>query len=420
VQIKSVKLVSAVHRPALIAAALAMLLGVVFSVKWHVGNSVADSARQFDAAEVAVFLAPSDPLAHAKLATLKSQNFVPTALPEALVEYEKAVALSPHDWRYWYGLGRMRERNGDGELAESAARRSVELAPNYAQNLWLYGNILLRRGNTNEAFTAMRRAAESDSNYAVHFVNSAAQILKTDDLDKLRQAIGDSPQIRSALTTYLTQDKKFDAAVRVWQDLPAKEKEAAAKDLSNALVTAKQYRAASAVLGQTIASEAEKPAVAKIINADFENDAINKGAFSWQIADGAQPTIAFDTTQKHGGARSLVILFNSITGQEFRAVSQTVAVESGANYDFSVFVKTSGLNAANTVFWEVVDAADGKVLAKTNPVPSGDSDWQKLTASFTTGETTQGVTIRLARVTCTAPPCSITGKIWFDDFRLVK
>lgn len=422
---KSIKLSSLTHRAALVAAALVLLIGVIISASWHIGNAAADSASQFDAAETAVFLAPSDPLAHAKLATLKMQSFVPTALTEALAESERAAALAPHDWRYWYALARMHERLGNGEKAELAARRAAELAPNYAQSLWLHGNILLRRGATDEAFAALRRAAQSDSTLAVHFINTAAQILNTDDFNRWRRAIGDAPPINAALVNYLIQDKKvdekkFEQALTVWRDLPDKEKSETAKDLAAALLNAKQFRNAVTIAAFAAAEETEKPAVGKIINADLESDGINKGAFSWQIADGAQPNIAFDATQKHGGARSLIILFNSVTGQEFRAVSQIVAAESGANYNFSVFAKTGALQTGGTVFWEIADAADNKVLAKTPAVPTGDSDWQQLSTTFTTGETTQAVTIRLVRVACTTPGCSITGRIWFDDFSLIK
>lgn len=415
---KSIKLASGTQRALLIIPALLILLGVVCGFSWYFGDAAAFTARQKETAETAVFFAPTNPLAHSSLATVKTQSFVPAVLSEALESYQQAAALSPHDWRYWYGLGRMRERMGDTEGAERAARRSVELAPNYAPVLWLHGNILLRRGQTAEAFNAMRRAAEADSNFAIHFANAVAQTLKTDDLSLLKQNLGDSAPVRAALVKYLSQDKKFDAAVNVWNELPAKEKSETAQDLTNALLAAKKHRAAVSVLSQSAASETDKPNVGKILNGDFEGEAINTNAFSWQIAEGAQPQIAFDTTQKRGGARSLVIVFNSITGQEFRSVTQTVAVESNTGYSFEVFAKTGNLQSGGTVFWEIVDAADGKILTKTAAVPTGDSNWQKLNAEFTTGSTTEAVIIRLARAQCSVPPCSITGRVWFDDFSL--
>ncbi|MEP6922990.1 MAG: carbohydrate binding domain-containing protein [Pyrinomonadaceae bacterium] len=419
----SIKLVSGwQQRLLLIAIAVLILFGVVGGFCWFLANSIAANAQQPDLVVAAIRLSPSDPLAHAQLATFKTRSFVATDLPEALDEFERSVALSPNDYRYWFALTRMRERIGDTDGAERAARRTVELAPNYAQVLWLEGNILLRRGEQKEAFAQMRRAAEADPQFAIHFVNAVAQTIQTDDTSYLRQTVGDSVSVRSALISYLVQAKKLDAAVNVWEQLPDKEKREIGKALSKALLDAKKYRAALPFYALMAANENEKPLLGRFLNGDFEYDMTVSDAnpFVWQIAAGAQPQIAPFASTKHSGARSLIIIFNSPTSANFRSVAQTIAVENNTQYHFEAFVSTEKLQSGSAVYWEMIDVADNRVLAKTQDIPTGNNDWQKLAADFKTNGTTEAVTFRLTQTACSQPPCPTTGKIWFDDFTLQK
>ena len=384
---------------------------------------MAESAKQANDAETAIYLAPADPSGHAQLATFKTQSFYPDNISVALAEFERAVVLSPNNWRYWYGLARTRERFGDSAGAETAARRAVELAPNNAQVLWLAGNILLRRGQTSEAFTAMRRAAEADAQFTLHFISIAIKTSKTDDFSILRQTIGDSPQILMTLISFLAQEKKLDAALKVWQELPDRNKREAGLDLAKALLEEKKYRAALPFFALLATSEAEKPEIGKFTNGGFEGEIAVKAdlnPFVWQIAQGAQPQISSFAGTKHSGDRSLIILFNLPSSAEFRSVSQTVAVEPNATYNFEVFAKTANLKTKSSIYWEVVDAVSGNILTKTAAVAAPNSDWQKLAANFTSSSATEAVTIRLARAACPLPPCPISGKIWFDDFSLQK
>lgn len=407
----------------LVPAAL-VIIGAITGFCWFFGNSIASNAEQADVAEAAARFAPADPLAPGKAGFIKSQSFVPTDLPDALAEYEKAVALAPHDWRYWLALGKMHERLGDAARAEAAARRAVELAPNYAQTHWLLGNILLRRGKQRDALPEMRRAAEADPTFAVHYLNYAAQTVT--DLNELQKIAGDSPPLRAALVSYLIGEKKLDQAIGLWEKLPATERQATAPVLATAFFAAKQIRAGLPIYTEAMPKDQERPASGKIINGSFESDqSIDVGTttnfFYWLIADGAQPNIGFDNQQKQDGVRSLLLIFDSPTGRDFRAVSQLVPVESAANYRLNLFAKTQDLKSSSTMQWEVRDAADDRLLAQTAAVAVGSSgNWQPLTADFKTGNATEAVTIKLARAACGLPPCSISGKVWFDNFSLQK
>lgn len=417
----SIKIDSAARRVALLVVALACVAAVYFAVKWFLANTIAAHTGERDVAAYAASLAPQDPRPRYTLAALDERTFLAADFTKALSEYEQATSLSPHDFRLWFDLGGARARNGDTVGAEKALRKAIELAPHYSRIHWTLGNLLLREGSTEEAFVEIRKAVENDASYATPAVNTVWQFF-SGDVALITQKIGDSNPIKAALSAYLAKQQRFDEALNLWNALPEGDRQIlyhdSGSELVKSLFAAKRFRDALGVEMQINPRNGEQPQIGKIINAGFESNVAAAGAgdFEWKIADGLQPQIGFDEQQKHGGNRSLVIVFNSPSGQDFRAVQQMIAVESGRNYHFEAFAR-SDLKNPGTVRWEIADAADGKILAATSPVPPI-SDWMPIAAEFTTAPTTQAVIVRLARVGCGASLCPINGKVWFDDFSL--
>jgi len=419
---KSCRLENTLSRAVLPAAALVCLVVAGFFVKWCLANSIAAQVQLKEVAELSVALAPNDPQTHYSLAVLNEKTFLSADLPKSLAEFERATMLAPYDFRLWLALGKARERNGDAAGAELVLKKALALAPNYSSVQWTLGNILLRRGKTREAFGEIRRAAENNVTYRGQAILTAWQIFGG-DLASVRQHIGDAPNLNSTLAVFLAKEKRFDEALEIWDALPAEEKKTTLKSdgdvLFGLMLAEKKYRAALQIQ-QSIEEEtgAESFAPGKIYNGGFESEIIREKAsiFDWHIADGAQPQIGFDDAQKHGGNRSLVIIYNSASGKDFRTVSQTAVAEARKTYAVELFYK-SDLKTAAALRWEVVDASDGKILATTNII-SNNADWTNLKAEFTASENTQAVTLRLARQECKSAVCPILGKVWFDDFAI--
>ena len=419
--LKSIPLNSLVRHIGLPLAALLCLLLVFFALKWYLANTISARAEQKELAQMALDLAPGDPQSHYSMAVLDEKSFLPDDLPKSLAEFERAAALSPYDYRLWFALGRARDRAGDAEGAELAMRKASERAPHYAQVQWSLGNVLLRRGKADEAFAEIRKAVESDAAFANPAVSIAWQIFDG-DAARVSQAVGDSAQAKSVLSAFLARQKRFDEAFGTWNSLSEKDKKEtyrqSSDELLKQLLQAKKFRDALDVQTQIALPDSVKPVAEKITNEGFETG-VNTGSpsvFEWQIADGAQPAIGVDDKQKTGGTYSLVIAFNSPNGQDFRAVQQTIVVSPNKTYKFEVFSRSDWKTPAS-LKWEIVDAADGKILAATPAAPNS-TDWSKLTAAFATASTTEAVTLRLARAACGAPVCPVSGRIWFDDFRL--
>ncbi len=421
--VKSFQLNSFAHRAGLIALGLCCLIFFIFALKWYFGNSIAARAGDKQVAEFALNLAPDDPQTHYAMAVFDEKVFSPENLQKSLAEYESATALAPNDYRFWLGLGKARERSGDAAGAELALRKSLELAPNYALVQWTLGNILLRQGKTQEAFAELQKATESDVKYAAPTVATAGQIFDG-DLAQIRQNIGTSSQINFALVTYLANQKRSDEALEIWNSLPSEEKKTVFKESGEQffamMLAAGKYRNALQIQNQFSDPNEEMPTIEKINNGGFETDvtATKPGVFEWQIADGTIPQIGFDDAQKHGGKRSLVIIFNSSDGKEFRQILQIVTVEPNKKYALEFFYK-SALKTSSTLKWEIVSIPDGKILAATDAL-AAESDWRDVKTEFTTPENTEAVTLRLARDTCQSSICPIAGKVWFDDFNLVS
>ena len=420
--VKSIKLETFAQRALLLGAAFVCLISVFFIFKWCFAYTIATQSEIKEVAEFAVNLAPNIPQTHYALAVLSEKTFLPEDVSKSLAEYEKATSLAPNDYRLWFSLGKARERNGDAPGAELALKKAIELAPSYALLRWTHGNILLRQGKTVEAFAELRQAAESDKTFINPLVATAWQIFDG-DLAQIKQNVGDSTQINFVLPTFLAKQNRFDEAFAIWDSLPADAKKTTFKEngeeFFKQLIETKKYDEALRIQAQIREPDTENFAVGTISNGSFETDIKPKAdVFGWQIADGIQPQIGFDIGQKRNGNQSLVIVFNSPNGQDFRVISNTVVVESGKNYGFEAFYK-SNLKTSATLRWEIVDASDGKVLATTEAV-AGNADWTGLTANFTVPETTQAVTIRLAREICKTTACPISGKIWFDDFNLTS
>jgi hypothetical protein len=75
------------------------------------------------------------------------------------------------------------------------------------------------------------------------------------------------------------------------------------------------------------------------------------------------------------------------------------------------------LKTTATVRWEIIDAADGKILAASGAV-SETTDWTNLSLEFSISGVTEAVVVRLVRADCKSVICPISGKIWFDDFEV--
>src|ERR1700749_4086801 len=84
-------------RIAMILLLLAAGVWSYYAVRWYIGNTLAESfnpsGNNLKVADMAVSLAPSDPLAHWRMAQVTQQLFPLDQQGQSIAEYERAVRL---------------------------------------------------------------------------------------------------------------------------------------------------------------------------------------------------------------------------------------------------------------------------------------------------------------------------------------
>lgn len=418
--LKIIKTTTNVNRAILLTAAIAASLFVWYAAKWNFANSAATRVDQREVADFLTTLAPDDPQVRFAAAVLFDKTFDKADAIRSLTEYEATARLSPNNYFAWIELGRARERNGDIDGAESAFRRALELAPNYADVSWAYGNFLYRNSTDQiKAFDMIRLAAAVRPSYAGPAV-TAALSAANGDVDAARGLIGDSPDINAALTQYFISQKSLDDAFKAWQRIPGERRSGDFATLGRTLagqgINAGKYRLAAAVLAETGA--VPSPMVETVTDGGFEGPVklSDAGAFDWIIAAGTEPLISISSDRVHGGKASLWLVCNTNRASDFREIRQTIAVEPGKTYLLEAYYR-SELRAASTFRFEVLNAADNAVLAASDPLGLN-AEWTPLTVAFTAPNAVDGVIVRFIRDKCPSQICAINGKVWLDDISI--
>lgn len=412
----------------MILAAIFCVGAAWFFVRWNFANMIStrldiDRPESKLVADWLVDFAPADPQSHFTAAALYEKTFDDADLLQSLKEYETATALSPNNYLMWLNLGRARNLNGNTEGADAAFARSLELAPNYAQIQWVYGNFLIRQAKIEEGFTLVAKAAASNSEYSQAAAISALQIFDS-DIAQAQRYLGNTDTTNAALVSALSGQKRSDEAVDVWSNLGAVDRTDKYKKLGETLISnlaaAKKFQLAARVTADLQTSDAERPVVGAVANGGFENAVKlrNAGLFEWQIADGGEPQIGLNETQKHSGKGSLIMAFNSVETAAFRTVTQTVAVVPGGEYDLEIFYR-SDLKSAAKFKWEIADAVAGGVIASTQPLTTA-ADWTSLKATFRVPVSSDGIIIRFVREGCSGLSCPANGKVYLDDIGITK
>jgi hypothetical protein len=412
----------------LLIPALLAILGGWMTVRWYVGDTIAEYAPDvteggLDMARMAVRWAPGDPLAHWRLGSFEEKVFSAENIAAAVAEYETAVRLSPNDYRYWMEFGRALESSGDRESGEKALRRAVELAPAYSHPRWHFGNLLLREGKYNEAFEQLGHAVESDNEMRRPVFDLAMQVFDG-DVNEIAKVACVSPAARLQFASYLVKVDRSDDAMRMWSAVGAADRAGQSeltKEFEQALIDTKQFHAVLTIMRdlepQLATAEPEQ-----FQNGGFESELTQsvRDTFNWMIEARASMQAALDG-QAHSGKNSLRLAFRVPRSLEKIPVSQTVVVEPGTSYRIEFYVRAAEVVSSSTPAVQVTDAVDGSVLGTSIPAPSGTSPWQQVTLDFATKPKHDGITVGLYRAPCAdGQICPIYGNIWYDDFNIKR
>lgn len=412
-----------------------LLLGAGFwsyyVVRWYIGNTLAEyfspTGSGIHVANMAESMAPNDPLTHWRIAQVTQKTFPLDQQGAAIAEYEKAVSLSPYDYRFWMSLGTAHEQSGDPVKAELALKQAVALAPAYAYPHWYLGNLYLRNGRYNEAFAELRSAAEGDSDLLPQLFNLSWEIYSADP-EALKNSVGQDSAVRAKFALYLLTQKRFDDGIRLWNVLTSDEKRANKETAESIVTTLKNESRFHDALNvwNDVASEMFRPKIGDIFDGSFEEPIAyaSDTVFGWQVKNAPQMHIAIDPNKSHSGSRSLRLLFQVRANLDSINVSQLVPVQPNTDYDFECYVATDKLETGSAPQVQVLDANTGVVLFDSSMAPGGTNDWTRVNASFKTSDKTEAIAVKIVRVKCgdveQNPVCPIFGSVWYDDFSLKR
>lgn len=398
-----------------------------FVVRWYLANTIAEyfhpENNRLATAQLAVGLGPDDPLPHWRLGNLIQRELPPDQIGLVVSEYEKAVSLSPNDYRLWMDYGGALEQAGDFERAEKALRQAVKLAPSYASPRWYLGNLLVRTDRYPEGFAELRKASEANDQFQSQLFNLAWQLNK-DDFDALQAAAGTTPGMRAAFAIYLVKRERFDEGLRLWDTLTATEKResrAAADPIIGSLIGKLRFHDAMKIWNEVAPGPSYFASEGHILDRGFEDNlAHGPGAvFGWQVQSNSLVQIGIDAGKGHTGSRSLRLYFQVRSHIDTINVSQLVPVTPNTEYEFECYLKTERLESAETPVIVIANAADDAALVGSDSAPSGNSDWQRIALSFKTGPKAEAIKVKMLRNSCpNSPVCPIFGTVWYDDFDL--
>src|ERR1041385_4100032 len=213
----------------LILVLLAAGVWSYFVIRWYLGNTLAEYSNPADNSlnvpRLAASMAPNDPMPHWRIGQVQQKILPLDQQGPAVVEYEKAVSLSPYDYRFWMSLGTAQEQAGNPAKAEQALKRAVAPAPAYAYPHWYLGNLLIRNGRYDEAFAELRLASQADPELRPQQFNLIWAIYSNDP-DGLKRSVGPNATLQGQFALYLIGQKHFDEGLRLWNDLSVEDKKA--------------------------------------------------------------------------------------------------------------------------------------------------------------------------------------------------
>ena len=401
-----------------------------FVVRWYLGNTLAEyfnpTESNFDAAGLATSLGPGDPLTHWRAAQVLQKNLPLDKQGPAIAEYQKAVALSPNDYRYWMSLGTAYERAGDVSKGEEALRHAITLAPSYSFPHWYLGNLLLRNGRYDEAFAELRVASKEDPELQSQLFGLAFAVYG-EDLESMKKAVGENAADRAAFALNLLTAKHFAEGLKVWDSLSNDDKTAnrnIAKDMIDTLKVNYRFHDALKVWNDSMPTE-YRAELDHVFDSSFEKP-ISRGpeiVFGWQVNNNPQMQMLIDPDRSHEGSHSLKLVFEARANLEAVNVFELVPVQPNTEYDLEWYVSTNDLVTGSAPGVDVLDTMTNGVIASPAPAPTGTNDWTRMSASFKTGDKTEAVLLRIVRVSCATkdtPACPIFGAVWYDDFSIQR
>lgn len=241
-------------------------------------------------------------------------------------------------------------------------------------------------------------------------------------IELLRSGGGNNEQQWRAVLSELAAARNYDLAIELLRasgGVPERDR----RNLFNSLFADKRYQESYAVWltgrGSNVGDNG-----AGITDGGFEVDAFdNQPGFGWRLPRNLQEVrVSFDTAEHREGNRSLRLDWSGDVKPISQVVSQLAIVKPKTRYRLSFAATTRDVVSAGLPIVTVADArpAGGFLIAQSEHLSEGTSEWRNYTVDFISPVSTTAVLIAVQRQQCpgTRSLCPIFGSLWLDQFTL--
>jgi tetratricopeptide (TPR) repeat protein len=398
----------------------------LFLMLAYIGAAIRDyvayrlsASQQPHEMEQAIALDPSDAGYHDRLG--EYFMFSDQRPDLAVLQYRSAVALNPHIAEYWLDLANAYASTGAGEQQARALEQAHQVDPTTPEVSWQVANAFLTRGDLQKAFGMFRIVLQTDPLR----VRPALQVCwyTTQDLKMMMDILPPLPNVYLEFLKLLINERQTSAAEEIWSQLVAVRQPFDPQEATHYfeyLISEHHIDRAQAAwndLGRLDPGFRPhlRSAENLVVNSGFEEKLLNMG-FDWRYKDSSHVTLALDREQFHQGSRSVSIVFDGQADAEI-GLSQFVAVDPNTRYDFSVYVKTDNIFAAQGPEFVISDAYTQEPPLLLTEDLLGTCDWRQVSGSFKTSPSTDLVVLKIIRPAGASP---ITGRLWVDDVVVVR
>jgi tetratricopeptide (TPR) repeat protein len=339
--------------------------------------------------------------------------------PQSAIEsFRAAVALNPHDARYWFDLAAAYQVTGDLNGQRTALERALLAEPTAPDVAWEAANFFLIDGDIDRALREFRVVIENDI-----ALKDAALLecwrVRPDTDALLRDVVPARPDSLLSFLTLVRSKQDADGAIKTWErlvQLHEKFENRYLYDYVHYLIGVHRPDAAMSAWEQsadTLGLSAYLPTDDNlVVNGDFSLDILN-GGFDWTYVNrtGVRPLL--DPSDFRQGHRSLSLTFEG-PGISDAGIQQLIPVHGATTYDFSAYYKSADFEGAGGPQIVLRDAYTNAPLYASDSLNDADF-WKEVHSKVTTPNSTTLLLLSIERFPAGSP---IRGKLWLDDFEL--
>jgi hypothetical protein len=401
----------------LFAAGVALLVCVyLFLTGKEFAASVFASHPELPKLERAVRLSPGNADYRHRLGRYFA--FVAGDPQSAIDSLRTAVALNPHDARYWFDLAAAYQVSGDITGQRTALERALQAEPTAPDVAWEAANFFLIDGDIDRALREFRVVIENDVPLADASLRACWRVRPDTDA-LLRDVVPARADSLIAFLTLLMTKQETEGTIKTWARLAQVHEKFENRylyDYVRYLIGVHRPDAAMAAWEQSadvLGLSAYLPTEDNlVVNGDFNFDILN-GGFDWTYVDRAGVKPLLDPSDFHQGHHSLFLTFEG-PGINDAGISQIIPVHGPTTYDFSAYYKSSEFQGAGGVQIVLRDAYTGAPLFISDPLNDA-GFWKEVHSKVTVPNSTTLLVLAIERFPAGSP---IRGKLWLDDFEL--